>query len=357
MKKSILIILVFLSLAPRLLSQDISLNIITELNGVTNSTWPLVPVPTTSGVRVTFCNNDGGAVNVPAFKLRPLISVPPALVQIAPNAQQTDLPAGWSIITNTGTSIRLCNGTDTWAPGDCRDFLIHVIPISPGGPGTIVGNIFWADGFNCNTTGSPTVDNDPDNDRSTTSVTVVPGTPLPINLLSFKGSVSNCKTALNWKVSQDSNSDEFEVEQSTDGKTFTRINTVKAALNLSNYQSSADHPGGKVFYRLKMKDLDNKITYSNIISLTSSCNGSNDAFRVYPNPITADKVNVEFGKSGNYQVQLISAAGMVLRTENVVVTPGQVKQFQFTSYAKGSYLIRITNNATGLTKSEKLIVQ
>lgn len=344
-------------MVPGLLSQDISLNIITELNGVTNSTWPLAPVPTTSGVRVTFCNNDGGAVNVPAFKLRPLISVPAGLVQIAPNVQQTDLPAGWSIISNNGNSIRLCNGTDTWAPGECRDFLIYVIPISSGGPGTIAGSMFWANGSNCNISGPQTPGNDPNNDNSTTSVTVVPNSPLPINLLSFKGSVSNCKSSLNWQVSQDSNSDEFVVEQSTDGRTFTGIATVKALLNHSSYESASDHPGGKVFYRLRMKDLDNKISYSSIISLTSSCNGGSDVFRIYPNPVTAGGVNVEFGKSGSYQVQLINGAGIVLRTDNLVVSTGQVKPFRVSDYAKGAYLIRITNKSTGITKNEKLIVQ
>lgn len=359
MKKFLLILLAFTSLPSLLPAQDISLNIISELNGVPNGVWPLSPLPTTSGIRVTVCNNDGGVRNVPAFKLKPLISVPLAgsFVQIAPNAQQINLPAGWSIVSNTGSSIQLCNGTDTWPPGECRDFLIYVTPVAAGGPAIVAASLFWGNNGTCFQSGPQTPGNNPNNDNSQTSVTVVPGSPLPINLISFKGSVNNCKSTLSWKVSDDSNSDEFEVEQSTDGKTFAKISNVKAVFNRTGYESVTGHPGGKVFYRLRMKDLESIVTYSNIITLTSSCNGSSDQFRVYPNPVITDRFSIEFGNGGSYKVQLVSSSGMVLQNENMIVSTGQVKQLRISNYAKGAYLVRITNNTTGITKSEKLILQ
>ena len=55
--------------------------------------------------------NTGPVSVVPQAKLRPIIQVPPS-VTFLPNAQQTGLPSGWTILTNSGSQLRLCNSSD-----------------------------------------------------------------------------------------------------------------------------------------------------------------------------------------------------------------------------------------------------
>ena len=54
--------------------------------------------------------NTGPASTIAQGKLRPLIQVP-ASVTFLPIAQQVGLPTGWTIVSNTGSQIRVCNSS------------------------------------------------------------------------------------------------------------------------------------------------------------------------------------------------------------------------------------------------------
>lgn len=340
-------------------AQDISITIVAQENGVNDGVWSLNPLSTTSTLLVTVCNNDF-IVTVPAFKVRPLISVPSAICQIAPSGLQSGLPANWTILSNTGGNIRLCNNIDTWGPGECREFTINVIPTTPGTglAGTNINS--WANGVSCNVSGAPPqppfADN-PFNNTSETGITVVQNTILPINLMSFTGTVNQCQTTLHWKVSDDSNSEYFEIEQSTDGRGFNKAGEVFAASGRVDYQFRSAHPGGPVYYRLKMMDQDGKVTYSPVVKVTSGC-GGNDSFRVYPNPAqVSSSFRIEFGRSGKYDVQLINAVGVVLNRRQVNAMAGQVVEENCNRYAPGNYFLKIINTITGEEGRHKLLIQ
>jgi SprB repeat len=125
-------------------------------------------------IQVEVGNN--GTANITASKVKTAITVPTSLVSILPNAQQTGLPAGWTILSNTaGGVITLCNGTDVITPGTSRIFIIKVQGNTLGGPSTIVGQLSFSGGTNCASPGSLTGDNPADN-SSTTSVQVIAAT-------------------------------------------------------------------------------------------------------------------------------------------------------------------------------------
>lgn len=356
MKKLLISVIIFACIGlHRVQAQDVDINIVTQENGVNDGVWAVGSVAGTTTILVTICNNDGGVRAVPPNKLRPLISVPGAICQI--DLAQPNLPVGWSIVSNNGSSIRLCNGTDTWAPGVCREFAINVTPTAQGGPLTITATMGWANGVSCAASGPQTTGNDPSNDNSVTAVIVTPNVSLPINLMSFTGAVSLCQTTLNWKVSAESNSELFEIEQSNDGHHFSKAGELQAISGRQDYQFRSAHPGGQIYYRLKMKDLDGKVTYSPVIKVTSACGGQ-DSFRVYPNPVKlSTSFRIEFGRSGKYDVQLINAVGVVLDRRQVNAVAGQVVEENCSRYAAGSYFLKIINTSTGEEGRHKLVIQ
>lgn len=116
-------------------AQNISMNILVRNSGK-------VSINGTVMLEVTVCNLDA-AVHVPAYKLRPQLSVP-AIVAIADEGHV--LPAGWSITSGKASQVWLSNGADTLAPGDCRTILIAMKGIAAGGPSTVSGNLLFANG-------------------------------------------------------------------------------------------------------------------------------------------------------------------------------------------------------------------
>lgn len=107
-------------------------------------------------------------------------------------------------------------------------------------------------------------------------------TPLPIELLSFYGSITQNGVELNWTTATEKNSDYFSIERSIDGEKFVEIAVQKAAgtsTEQRNYSvTDIAAPTGKNYYRLKMFDYDKAFTYSKII--------------IVDNPLTEGKVIV-----------------------------------------------------------------
>ncbi len=143
-------------------AQNAMINILTRNSG-------LVKRGGTVFLEVTI-NNTDPAAHIPAYKLRPQISVPAGLVSVAETGHV--LPTGWTIIRNAGSVITLSNGKDLIGSTDSRIILIALKGIKPGGPAIINGQLFFADG-NAPGTESGTLTGDvPTDNNSSTSIQV-----------------------------------------------------------------------------------------------------------------------------------------------------------------------------------------
>ena len=111
-------------------AQDCGINLGLPNSGIFN-------VGGTILLQVDVTNTDV-SVTAPANKLRPQISVPASLL-ISANAAQS-LPTGWTITSNTGTTIRVTNTTAPIAPGATASVFIAVTGVTVGS-GTITGNL------------------------------------------------------------------------------------------------------------------------------------------------------------------------------------------------------------------------
>ncbi len=174
---------------------------------------------------------------------------------------------------------------------------------------------------------------------SVADVTVVFGKALPLNLLSFTAVKDGAKTKLQWTTSHEINTARFDVEKSLDGIAFTSIATVPAAnqsAQTSSYTAfdAAPHIGYN-YYRLKQFDLNGSFTYSSIIRLYYSTEGS---VSVAPNPAnnyvdikTTDKIS---------KVMLTDASG---KTVKELSTSGN-NRYPLQGISKGMYFLRIVTS-------------
>jgi hypothetical protein len=169
--------------------------------------------------------------------------------------------------------------------------------------------------------------------------------PLPLTLLNFNGSKQNGYNKLQWVTSEEVNTKYFALERSTDGSVFTQIAVVPANGRGGAY--SYNDPvsfSGKIFYRLKMVDADEKYTYSPIITLKSD---GSSAISIYPNPVS-DVLMINTGAAFLHsQAGLYDANGRFI--QNILITSNP-QSINVQPLAGGLYFLKFSNGV-----SEKFI--
>jgi len=152
---------------------------------------------------------------------------------------------------------------------------------------------------------------------------------LPVNLLTFSGSLQTDNTALlKWETANETNTSEFILERSLDGHNFQQIGTVAAIGNsgINNKYSFIDDNASRqsssvVYYQLKMVDNDGSYTFSDIVTITLPLITSKVS--LFPNP-AARQVNVTITTAidGKVKWQLIDNAGRILNHSSIAAKKG-----------------------------------
>ena len=134
----------------------------------------IVSVGATIDIEVTI-GNTGPNSTIPQAKLRPIIQVPPS-VTFLPNAQQVGLPAGWTILLNSGSQLRVCNSTDPIPVSTSRIIILKAQGVTVSPPQTFSGNINFGNGTTCAAGTSVAGDLTTDNSATSTVQVVAPVT-------------------------------------------------------------------------------------------------------------------------------------------------------------------------------------
>lgn len=118
---------------------------------------------------------------------------------------------------------------------------------------------------------------------------------LPLKIESLNTVASNCDAVINWRTSNEVNTDKFIIEQSFDGAAFSAIATVKAkGGTLNTYTHTVAQSAAFAYYRLKMFNTNGTYTYSPVTTCKTNCSVK-ETMTVYPNPVVAGgTVNLSF---------------------------------------------------------------
>lgn len=136
------------------------------------------------------------------------------------------------------------------------------------------------------------------------------GSPLPVELTSFTGYHNSGKNILKWETASEKNTDRFEIEQSENGKDWSRIGFQKAAgssVVKQSYSFADNTPiSGNNYYRLKIVDEDNSFEYSRIIHIHHQNTSRENIVSIYPNPVINDLTLVIESSSNRFAEIVIS---------------------------------------------------
>ncbi|OQP63550.1 hypothetical protein A3860_24735 [Niastella vici] len=176
--------------------------------------------------------------------------------------------------------------------------------------------------------------------------------PLPLNLISFSGHLTNSDVVLKWQTESEINHDHFEVERSTNGQNFVTVGRV-AGVNTSGLQNysftdanAAQLSGSRLYYRLKMVSTKNEEEYSKIVTITLSDAGS-PVINVTPNPFTGYvKVTVQMPEAAQLTIRLSDVTGKTLKTQHLPVAKGEtiIPVTGIDQLVNGIYLLSVQYN-------------
>jgi len=336
----------------------ITLNVFGQANPFINvlpSNSGIVSVGTTIDIIVTI-GNTGPVSTIPQAKLRPIIQVPTS-VTFLPTAQQTGLPAGWTILSNTGSQLRVCNSADPIPVNTSRIIILKVQGVTVTAPQTFSGNINFGNGTTCAAGTSVAGDLTTDNSALST-IEVLAGFPLPLILNNFSIQSDNCMTQLNWSTSSETNIEKFEIEKSeANNANWKTIGSVLAHGNSSTnstYYLKDDNTSINnkvVMYRLKMIDIDGSFVYSHVINALFRCDEQN--LSVFPNPVANGKLNVSLHSAENVEAILTSVTGQQIQK---IILKNGINNINVSELCNGVYILS-TKLVHDINQNVKVTIQ
>ena len=133
---------------------------------------------------------------------------------------------------------------------------------------------------------------------------------LPVRLVGLTAKLQEQNGIISWKTAHELNFSHFEIERSDDGKSFKQIGSIvsseKDAVNEYKFIDTRlfEVNREKVYYRLKMVDIDGRFAFSSLVYLSVPITNS----IIYPNPAHTE-LNIQLKDSNNLSWQIVNSEG------------------------------------------------
>lgn len=172
--------------------------------------------------------------------------------------------------------------------------------------------------------------------------------PLPIELLFFKGYNKGDVNVIEWETASETNNNFFTICRTADGNKFDELMMVKGAGNTSEthlYNAFDEHPlNGVSYYRLKQTDFDGDFKYSNAIAISND-GEDNCEVSIYPNPSSGElNYSICMNIDEDLKIAIVDIYG---RTLVSLLQPSFIGKnkfvFNIQDFPSGMYFIRTSN--------------
>ena len=175
---------------------------------------------------------------------------------------------------------------------------------------------------------------------------------LPVNFVGFSAKKTVGGTELTWKVGGEENVNRYEVERSTDGRSFTTIGTV-ASSKIDTYSFVDPTTASTVYYRVKNVDNDGKFKYSSVARIT---NGKLEiVLKAFPQPVMNNLTVQHPVIKRNGLIVVSTADGRIVKSIRPSVGSMQTN-VDMTLSQKGMYMVRFDDGEGG-AETMKIVKQ
>ena len=183
---------------------------------------------------------------------------------------------------------------------------------------------------------------------------------LPVTIEYFKGSNQGFRNYLTWKAVCIATNEAFNIERSTDNIVFKSLSNITSGS--SRCQQPFDYTdespiNGINYYRIRMTDMNDKTSYSNIIAL-QNIKSNFEIISLSPNPVTGNGIlNIHSTHPQQITIRIIDATGQSISLISKQVTAGSSQVvLKLGNLASGLYTL-IINTSEGEKKTMRFIKQ
>lgn len=151
-------------------------------------------------------------------------------------------------------------------------------------------------------------------------------TPLPVELISFEPKCIDNQTVIKWTTAAEINNSHFEIQHSTDGDSWSTIDSVQGAGNSTtviNYEQTVKVNSNQEvdYYRLKQVDFDGKSAHSDI--KPCSCDGGLEITSLYPNPSDGEvNILINSTEGGTLSLKIYDTLGKLIVNDVLTIQQG-----------------------------------
>lgn len=170
---------------------------------------------------------------------------------------------------------------------------------------------------------------------------------LPVRLVSFTAEKAGTgSNLLRWVSAGEVNIEKYQVQHSSNGTNFTDVSgaTINARnLSTNSYYDYTDNaPFEKVnYYRLKILERGNIITYSPVAVVNNNKQGS-ARVSIFPNPaVNYLNIQTKAAQKGRAFVSISSASGQTVYKQDYTVTNSSILYIDVQKLVPGNYFVRI----------------
>ena len=184
---------------------------------------------------------------------------------------------------------------------------------------------------------------------------------LPVELLRFSTSVKSDLVTLNWATASEENNAGFEVQRSTDGKTFQTLTFVEGQGTTHeqqeyNFDDKDLRSEQLYYYRLKQIDYDGQFEYSEIITAQLAGNTIKGTFAPNPTANGQTVLNYSAVDNGQLGLEVYDAAGKQMTQQTHQVLRGDNRlSLNLSDLGTGMFFVKMQQN--GQSTYQKLILK
>jgi hypothetical protein len=169
-----------------------------------------------------------------------------------------------------------------------------------------------------------------------------------VNFATVNAAVLNNDIKVDWKVTDEFNISQYEIERSTNGINFGTKSTVISNGNSNEPVSynwiDAKPVPGEYYYRIKCVSNNGVVVYSDVAKVKVVKNSP--ALYVFPNPVTNGTIQLQLNNAvpGKYSTRLFNSTGQLINAEEVTHPGGTathiIKPRQ--ALSAGNYQLEVT---------------
>ena len=171
---------------------------------------------------------------------------------------------------------------------------------------------------------------------------------LPVKLISFRGNMNGNNVILEWSVSSNEQAYKFDIEKSLDGNNFESTQTLVSSTtrDIETYSYNEVNESAKVYYRLRVTDKNNVVTYSKVLVFSKETD-SKEKLNIIGTNVT-DKLTLSFQSQINQATELniLDITGKLVIKQSLKVSKGNnlVSISLPTSMNNGMYVASVSGN-------------